>query len=83
MIEIDPILLSQPTLDNLIREFLIRQGTDYGCNEHTLALKTEQMRRKIDQGLAVIVYSATDNFCDIVSSEQFHRMLKKEHKILD
>lgn len=82
MIEIDPVLLSQSTLDNLIREVLIRQETDYGCDEHILALKMEQMRRKIDQGFAVIVYSATDNFCDIVSSEQFHRMLKTEQKIL-
>ena len=57
---------------------ITRQGTDYGHNEITLELKTEQIRRKIEQGLAVIVYSAKEHFCDIVPLEKFQGMQKYE-----
>ena len=80
MIEIDPTLLSKAALNNLINEVIIRQGTDNEYNEITLALKIEQMRMKIDQGLAVIVYSAKEHFCDIVSLDKFQEMQKNKEK---
>ncbi|HAU1484598.1 TPA: YheU family protein [Legionella pneumophila] len=78
MIEIDPSLLSRVALDNLISEVITRQGTDYGHNEIALELKTEQLRRKIEQGLAIIIYSAKEHFCDIVSVDKFQEMQKNE-----
>ena len=76
MIEIDPSLLSKAALDNLISEVITRQGTDYGHNEITIELKAEQLRRKIEQGLAIIIYSAKEHFCDIVSIDKFEGMQK-------
>ncbi len=45
------------TLDNIIKEFVLREGTDYGMDDVEIAEKIEDVKAQLNQGSAVIVYS--------------------------
>ncbi|SJL83704.1 YheU family protein [Vibrio palustris] len=53
------------TLDNLIREFVLREGTDYGSQEVTLDQKVQQVKQQIQSGDAMVVYSELHETVDI------------------
>ncbi len=73
MIEIDRTLLSEGALENLIIEVITRQSTDYGDFEMDIQNKKAQLMRQLSKGLAVIVYSADENVCDIIKTEDFKK----------
>lgn len=45
------------TLENIIKEFVLREGTDYGMDDVEIAQKIEEVKAQLNQGSAVIVYS--------------------------
>lgn len=45
------------TLENIIKEFVLREGTDYGTDDVEIAEKIEDVKAQLNQGSAVIVYS--------------------------
>ena len=49
--------LDPATLDNLIEHFILREGTDYGDSEISLAEKSQQVLQQISSGDVVILYS--------------------------
>ncbi len=49
--------IAPETLENLIREFVLREGTDYGSSEATLENKIEQVKAQLKANKAVVVYS--------------------------
>ncbi|MCA2014678.1 YheU family protein [Vibrio tritonius] len=57
--------IAPETLDNLIREFVLREGTDYGTHEISLDTKVEQVKKQLQAGEAVIVYSELHETVDI------------------
>lgn len=57
--------IAPETLDNLIREFVLREGTDYGDIEVSLDEKIAQVRTQLQSGQAVIVYSGLHETVDI------------------
>ncbi|QIA62294.1 YheU family protein [Vibrio astriarenae] len=57
--------IESDTLDNLIKEFILREGTDYGEYEVSLTEKIEQVRKQIEAGDAVIVFSELHETIDI------------------
>ncbi len=58
--QIDP-----DTLYNLIKEFVLREGTDYGEHEISVDEKIEQVKQQLKSGKAVIVYSELHETIDI------------------
>jgi len=46
-IEISASQLDPDTVTNLIKEFVLREGTDYGVSEVALETKIEQVRKQI------------------------------------
>jgi uncharacterized protein len=48
--------LSAETLDGVIKEFISRNGTDYGAIEATAENKFNQVKQKLERGLAVLLY---------------------------
>ncbi len=58
--ELDP-----ETLDNLIEHFVLREGTDYGERELSLAQKVARVRQQLDNGEAVIMFSELHETVDI------------------
>ncbi|MFA0084909.1 hypothetical protein BCU70_14580 [Vibrio sp. 10N.286.49.C2] len=57
--------IASETLDNLIQEFVLREGTDYGESEYTLADKLAHVRSQLESGEAVIVFSELHETVDI------------------
>ncbi len=63
--------LEADTLYNLIKEFILREGTDYGAVEQTLEHKIEQVKQQLVTGEAVIMYSELHESVDIQLKRQF------------
>ena len=64
--------IAPDTLDNLIREFILREGTDYGEQEVSLEEKVEQVRTQIQSGEAVILFSELHESIDIRLRKDLH-----------
>jgi uncharacterized protein len=48
--------LSADALQGLMESFVLREGTDYGAQELSLAEKLARLKQQLDSGRAVIVY---------------------------
>ncbi|MEQ3495278.1 YheU family protein [Vibrio sp. SSH13-20] len=59
------------TLENLIREFVLREGTDYGSVEVSLQSKIDQVKTQLEKGEAVIVFSELHETVDIQLKAKF------------
>lgn len=57
--------IAPDTLDSLISEFVLREGTDYGEVEISLQDKVDQVKALLQSGEAVIVYSELHETVDI------------------
>ncbi|MCW8334381.1 YheU family protein [Vibrio sp. SCSIO 43135] len=53
------------TLENLIKEFVLREGTDYGEMEFSLQDKVDHVKLQLQNGEAVIVFSELHETVDI------------------
>lgn len=58
--QIDP-----ETLTNLIKEFVLREGTDYGVIEIELSTKIQRVKEQLKTNDAVLIYSELHQSIDI------------------
>ncbi len=65
--------LSPEALNNLIEEFVSRDGTDYGAEEISLTQKTEQVLRLLQQGEIAILFDEETGSCNIVPRRELAR----------
>lgn len=63
--------IAPETLENLIREFVLREGTDYGSVEVSLLSKIDQVKFQLEKGEAVIVFSELHETVDIQLKAKF------------
>jgi uncharacterized protein YheU (UPF0270 family) len=63
-------MLSPEALQGVIEAFITREGTDYGTQDVSLAIKVLQVRQQLDAGTAVIVYDADTESCTIQPTHQ-------------
>jgi len=68
-VEIPASRLSREALDGLIEEFVTRDGTDYGLQEHTLEQKKSAVARQLDRGEVVIVFDPESETCNIIPKD--------------
>lgn len=61
--------IAAETLENLIEEFVTRDGTDYGEQEVPVATRVQQVRRQLLSGEAVVWFDATTETVSIFSRE--------------
>lgn len=61
--------IASDTLQNLLSEFVLREGTDYGDAECTLDDKIDQVKQQLIRGDAHIVYSELHESIDIKTSQ--------------
>lgn len=59
------------TLDNLVKEFVLREGTDYGAVEISLQDKVDQIKIQLENGEAVVVFSELHETVDIQLKNKF------------
>ena len=62
--------LDRDTLRTLITEFIMREGTDYGSVEVTLALKIEHVMRQLRSGSVAITYCAKSETTTLIPARQ-------------
>lgn len=62
--------LSPEALQNLLEEFVTREGTDYGPYSYSLEDKVRHVRRQVEVGRAVILYDPRTSTCHIEVRER-------------
>ena len=63
--------LQAQTLENILESFILREGTDYGAVEFTLTQKKERLRRQLQAGNIVLVWSELHQSIDIKEKSLF------------
>ena len=63
--------LAPETLDNLIESFVLREGTDYGEQERSLEQKVADIRRQLQSGEVMVVWSELHETVNIMPRNQF------------
>ena len=63
--------LQAQTLENILESFILREGTDYGAVELTLTQKKERLRRQLQAGNVVLVWSELHQSIDIKEKNLF------------
>ena len=64
--------LSSDALNNLIEQFVLREGTEYGEQDISLTEKVAVVLLQLKQGEALIVYSELHESVDIVPKQSLH-----------
>ena len=62
------------TLDNLIEEFVTRDGTDYGEQEICTDTKVAQVREQLRRGQASVVFDDVTETISIFTREQLDEL---------
>jgi len=63
--------LSADTLQAIIEDFILREGTDYGAVDTSKSDKIAQVMQQLKQGSALLVYSELHESVNILPKEQF------------
>ena len=63
--------LAPEVLENIIKEFVLQEGTDYGAEDVNFDAKLEQVKQQLVSGSAVIVYSELHETVNIMPADQF------------
>jgi len=64
--------ISPDALDNLIESFVLREGTDYGEHERSLEQKVADVKRQLQSGEAMLVWSELHETVNIMQSKHIH-----------
>jgi uncharacterized protein len=70
LVVVPPASLSAEALRAVIEEFVTREGTDYGMQEHSLAQKHDQVARQLAAGEVVIVFDVETESVSLVRREE-------------
>ncbi|NVK55848.1 MAG: YheU family protein [Alteromonadaceae bacterium] len=63
--------IAADTLRNIAKEFVLREGTDYGEIETDLSTKVEQVVAQLKSGEALLVYSELHDTVDIRPAREY------------
>ncbi|MEE4407934.1 MULTISPECIES: YheU family protein [Serratia] len=63
--------LETETLNSLIESFVLREGTDYGEHERSLEQKVADVRRQLQNGEVLLVWSELHETINIMPRGQF------------
>ncbi len=58
--------LDKTTLNNLIEEFVSREGTDYGYHDYSLEDKVKHVMTQLEKDRVFIDYDVESSTCNIV-----------------
>ncbi|AAZ24509.1 MULTISPECIES: YheU family protein [Colwellia] len=70
--------LSHETLTAIIEGFILREGTEYGAEDVSKEAKIAQVKKQLEQGSAVLVYSELHESINILPSDQFKVGMEEE-----
>ena len=70
--------LNPDTLQALIEAFVLREGTDYGDSDLSLAEKVALVQAQIQRGSVVICYSEQEESVDLLNAQDYKRQLSQQ-----
>jgi uncharacterized protein YheU (UPF0270 family) len=70
--------LNPDTLQALIEAFVLREGTDYGDSDLSLAEKVALVQTQLQRGTVVICYSEQEESVDLLNSQDYKRLLSQQ-----
>lgn len=73
-IEVPWTELSEDALNGVLESFVLREGTDYGREEVSLATKIDQVRRQLQRGDVKIVFDPASESIQILTSREFRAL---------
>ncbi|MCB0376949.1 MAG: YheU family protein [Bdellovibrionales bacterium] len=65
--------LSEPALEGLIEEFILREGTDYGIREFSLEEKKQHIRKQLHSGWVQVVYDLKSETASLIKKEDLSK----------
>ena len=69
--------ISAATLDAIIEDFVLREGTEYGLEDISKEDKIAQVKHQLNSGNAVLVYSELHESVNILPSDQFNDSMEE------
>lgn len=70
--------LSNDTLTAIIEDFILREGTEYGAEDVSKQAKVAQVKKQLELGSAVLVYSELHESVNILPSDQFTNGIEEQ-----
>jgi uncharacterized protein YheU (UPF0270 family) len=70
--------LNPDTLQALIEAFVLREGTDYGDSDLSLADKVARVMAQLQRGVVVICYSEQEESVDLLNVQDYQRLLSQQ-----
>lgn len=78
MIEIPAERLPSATLNAVIEEYILREGTDYGVQEVSLQSKIKQVHGQLARGEAIVTFDPVTESCTLLTRQQFVRFAEQQ-----
>lgn len=69
MIRISPTQLSAQALQGVVEAFVLREGTDYGHRDYTLAEKCAQVRAQLERGEVELWFDPENQYVHLRSPQ--------------
>jgi uncharacterized protein YheU (UPF0270 family) len=72
--------LESETLLQVIQSFVLREGTDYGVDDISIEDKVKQVKRQLENGTAVLIFSEHRQSVNIMLTEDYNKMINSADK---
>lgn len=82
-IVIPPDRLSNEVLEQMVEEFILREGTDYGAVEVGLPRKKEQVNSALKSGHVLIFFNPDLETTTLMRKEEFIKLDRQNLDIVD
>lgn len=76
-VEVPASALSEDALNGLIEQYVLREGTEYGARDYSLAEKVERVRQQLADNKVIIVFSAELGAAELIPARDFQQGLAK------
>ena len=77
-VEVPTAALSPDALRSVIESFILREGTDYGANEISLDQKVENLRRRILNGSAHLVFDPNTESINFLTDSEWRKQKPRD-----
>lgn len=70
--------INPETLLAILKEFVLREGTEYGAQDISVEEKIAQVKNQLTLGTAVLVYSELHETVNIIPADQFEAGMEEQ-----
>ncbi len=73
--------LPTETVAAVVEAFVLREGTNYGAEEHHFETKVAQVRKQLEEGSILMVFDTLEDSCTLLTSQELKRVRKVSSQI--